>query len=483
MKKTCWMIALLVWTGCAALPSGVSGQARPIPTRKYNILLIAIDDLNDWVGCLGANPDAKTPGIDRLAARGVLFTNAHCQAPICNPSRTSFMLGLRPSTTGIYMNRPWFRSTPANKDRVTLTQHFGDQGYKTLATGKIYHTSRKDPPSFQVQGPRPGQRVPQDKKLVRDIASKSRLWDYGPQLYEEEKFGDHITADWAVRQLKERHDKPFFLSVGFYRPHVPWYAPKRIFDQIDHTKLSLPPTKKGDRDDLPAFARKLTENPLPPPHEWWMKNDRWKKGVEAYHASTRFTDEQVARLLDALDQSPYAENTIVVLLSDHGFFLGEKQRWAKQSLWERATRVPLIVSVPGGSTGRCERPAELLSLFPTLIDLCGVAKREELEGASLRPLLENPKAPWKRPAICTFGQNNHAIRSERYRYIQYADGSRELYDHQTDPNEWTNLAADPAYGKIMAEHARWIPKLNVPDARGTRSGKANKAKAGRSRSK
>jgi choline-sulfatase len=479
MKKAFAMLMVVILAACASPQPVANAQAKSIQTKKYNILMIAIDDLNDWVGCLGANPDAKTPHIDRLAARGVLFTNAHCQAPICNPSRTSFMTGMRPSTTGIYMNSPWFRSTPANKTRITLTQHFGANGYKTFATGKIYHGSHADPPSFQVQGPRPGQRLKIDKQLVKEIDTKSRLWDFGAQLHDDQKFGDHVTATWAVERLKQKHDKPFFMSVGFYRPHVPWYAPKRIFDQIDHQALTLPPTQSGDRDDLSDFAKKLTFNGNPPAHTWWTQGDRWKRGVEAYHASTRFTDEQVGRLLDALDQSPHAKNTIIVLFSDHGFFMGEKERWAKQSLWERATRVPMIVSVPGGAKGKCDRPAELLNIYPTLIDLCGVAKRNDLEGRSIRSLLANPKAAWDQPAIITFGQNNHAIRSERYRYIQYKDGSQELYDHEKDPNEWTNLAGDTKYASVIAEHAKWIPKVNVPEAKavgGKKPKRKNKAK-------
>ena len=452
-----WLIG-----GLAAIfsPSGETcGADRP------NVLLIAVDDLNDWVSCLKGHPDARTPNIDRLARRGVLFTNAHCQAPICNPSRTSFMTGLRPSTTGIYMNSPWFRNTAANKNRVTLTQHFSRQGYRTYATGKIYHGSRVDAPSFAVNGPRPGQRLGLDEQVQTELESRSRLWDFGPQTYDESKFGDFVTATWAIQELGTEQPKPFFLAVGFYRPHVPWYAPKRIFDQIDHLKLQLPPVKKNDVDDLPELARKITFNALPPSQDWWDQGDRWKRGIEAYLASTRFTDEQVGRLLDALDAGPHARNTIIIFLSDHGFFLGEKRRWAKQSLWERATRVPFIVAVPGGATGRCSRPVELLSVYPTLIELCGIEARPELEGASLVPLLKDPAAAWDRPAITTFGRDNHAVRSERWRYIRYSDGSEELYDHTRDPNEWTNLAGDPKLARIKKEHAAWSPNVNVPDAR------------------
>jgi len=460
--------------GVAPLISAPDSPAAARP--KPNVLFIAIDDLNDWVSCLGGHPDCKTPNIDRLAARGVLFSNAHCQAPICNPSRTSFMTGLRPSTTGIYMNSPWFRSTPANKDRVTLTQHFAAEGYKTFTTGKIYHGSRMDGPSFQVQGPRPGQRSRLDKIIRNDFRpGMTKLWDFGPQDFDEAKFNDFIDASWAIQQLQSKQDKPFFLAVGFYRPHVPFYAPTRLFKKLPLDSVDLPVVKDDDRDDLPDEARKVTANSTPPTHEWFSQNGRWRQAVQAYIAAVHFTDEQVGRLLDALDKSAYAKNTIIVLFSDHGFHLGEKQRWAKQSLWERSTRVPLIVSVPGGVKGeRCTKPVELISLYPTLIELCGVAKRPELQGASIKPLLDDPKAEWKYPALTTYGQNNHSVRTEHYRYIQYNDGSQELYDHRKDPREWNNVAGDPAQKQLMAKLAKWLPRTNVPPARGTRKTKKKK---------
>jgi arylsulfatase A-like enzyme len=432
---------------------------------RPNVLMIAIDDLNDWVSCLGGHPQAKSPHIDRLAKRGVLFTNAHCQAPICNPSRTSLMLGMRPSTTGIYVNRPWFRTTPNNKTRVTLSQYFAEHGYRTLTTGKIYHGSRVDGPSFQTVGPRPGQRLKIDKQIVTDTGSSSRLWDFGPQQYEEEKFSDFVDASWAIEKLQIKRQKPFFLAVGFYRPHVPWYAPQRFFDDRPRTAVKLPVVRDDDRDDLPTGAVQLTTNPRPPSHKWFVETDHWKDAVQSYLACVSFTDAQVGRLLDALDKSPYADNTIIVLFSDHGFHLGEKQRWAKQSLWESSTRVPMIISVPGGKQGeRCSRPVELLHLYPTLLELCGLPARDGLEGTSLGPLLKDSQAAWSRPAITTYKRNNHAVRSEHWRYIRYTDGTEELYDHRHDPHEWMNLAAQEKYQSVIAEHAKWLPKTNVPEA-------------------
>jgi arylsulfatase A-like enzyme len=287
------------------------------------------------------------------------------------------------------------------------------------------------------------------------------LWDFGPQTYPEEQFGDHITASWAVDQLSRPQDRPFFLAVGFYRPHVPLYAPVRFFDARPVDAVRLPAVQLGDRDDLPPAAIELTANATPPRHDWFVSARQWRPAVNAYLAATSFTDAQVGRLLDGLDHSPYRDNTIIVLFSDHGFHLGEKQRWAKQSLWERSTRVPMIISVPEGLRGeRCRRPVELLSLFPTLAELCRLPIPEGLDGISLKPLLEDPRSDWRRAAVTTYQRDNHAVRDEHYRYIRYADGSEELYDHRVDPNEWRNLAAQPGQAAVKAALSEWLPTVN-----------------------
>ena len=425
--------------------------------KKYNVLLIAIDDLNDWVGCLETNPQALTPNIDKLARRGVLFTNAHCQAPICNPSRTSLMLSLRPSTTEIYINQPWFRSLEKIKDRVTMSQYFGSNGYRTLSAGKIFHASKKDKLSFQIYGPRPGQYSSKDERIHKDSPSKTKLWDFGPQDYEEEEHSDYQVASWCIQKLKNHSDDPFFMAIGFYRPHVPLFAPRSYFESRPLNEVLLPKIKLNDRDDLPEAALKLIHNPLPPSHSWFVKSGKWKNAVQAYHACVTFTDHQVGRIIDALDSSSYRDNTIVVLFSDHGFHLGEKQMWAKRSLWERSTRVPLIISVPNGVRGElCSKPVELLSIFPTLSEICELPHPNQIDGLSIKRLLDNPQSKWNHPAITTFNKGNHSIRSERYRYIRYADGSEELYDHKTDSNEWNNLVNDLKYTKVRESHIKWL---------------------------
>ncbi|MCH2065487.1 MAG: sulfatase, partial [Roseibacillus sp.] len=342
-------------------------------------------------------------------------------------------------------------------------RHFATNGYLTLTTGKIYHGSGLPPGDFDVVGPRPGQRIKQDARLVPEL---SGLWDFGPQTYKEELLQDHSDATWAIEQIAVRHMRPFFLAIGFYRPHVPFYSPARVFNEIPESEIDLPPVKAGDRDDLPEIVNELTKAPAAPAHDWFLKSGNWKNAVRSYLACVRWTDEQVGRLLDALDKSPHARNTVVVLYSDHGFFLGEKERWAKQSLWERATRVPFIISAPTMNKGtRCSRPAELLSIYPTLIDLCGLPKRKTLEGTSLTPLLKDPNAPWHRPALTTHGKNNHSVRTEHYRYIRYHEGSEELYDLRKDPNEWTNVAAKKELAPLKEELAKWLPETNAAPAK------------------
>lgn len=440
--------------------------ATSAASAKPNVLLIAIDDLNDWVGCLGGHPDARSPHIDRLAKRGVLFTNAHCQAPICNPSRASIMYGLRPSSSGIYDNAPTPWTVPALKQRVTLPRHFAAHGYRTLATGKIHHASGMPPGDFDVVGPLPGQPNKLDVRVIPPSPGGARgLWDFGPQTYDEKLFQDHADATWAIERIREKSEEPFFLAIGIYRPHVPLYAPARVFDEIPVAEIDLPLIRENDLDDIPPIAGKLIASPHGPPHDWFVKTDNWRKAVHAYLACVRFADEQVGRLLDALDASPHAENTIVILYSDHGFFLGEKEHWAKRALWERATRVPFIISAPGfRQGGSCARPAELQGIYPTLVELCDLTKRDDIDGHSLVPLLRNPQAEWNRPALTTHGQNNHAVRTERHRYIRYRDGSEELYDHQSDPHEWTNLSVLPEHAALKKELAEWFPITNVPPA-------------------
>ncbi len=459
----------LAW-GCVGLPSAGVLRADDKPA-KPNILFIAIDDQNDWIGCLHGHPQIKTPRIDALAARGTLFANAHCQAPLCNPSRTSLMSGLRPSTTGVYGLAPWFRTLPRFQDLVSLPQYLRRHGYRTYSTGKIYHggygRGRNDH-EFDELGPGASVGVRPKHKLV-DTPAKHPLVDWGVFPHQDEDKGDWKVASWAVDRLNDKPQEPFFLSVGFFLPHVPCYATQKWFDLYPEESLQLPPTLTGDRDDTPRFSWYLHWK-LPEPRLKFLKEaGQWKNLVRSYLACVSFVDSQVGRVLDALENNKLADNTVVVLWSDHGWHLGEKQITGKNSLWDRSTHVPLIFAGPGAASGAvCQRPAELLDMYPTLVELCGLPEKPGLEGHSLVPQLKNAEAkrPW--PAITTHNQGNHGVRSQDWRYIHYADGSEELYDMRRDPHEWKNLAGDSQYAGVLDEHRRWLPKVDVKPAPGSK---------------
>ena len=440
------------------------------PSRP-NVLFIAIDDQNDWIGALGGHPLAKTPHIDRLAQRGTVFLNAHCQAPLCNPSRTSLLLSLRPTTTGIYGLSPWFRTLDDWKDRVALPQHFKAHGYRTLTSGKIYHGGAGSPKQraeeFDVWGPSGGIGIKPEKKLIGPTPmGNNPLMDWGVFPHKDEDKGDYQIASWAIEQLKSApKNQPLFLATGFFLPHVPCYATQKWFDLYPDNDSVLPLVKENDRDDTPRFSWYLHWNLPEPRLKWVRENNQWRNLVRSYLACTSFVDEQVGRVLAALEEAGLSDNTVVVLWGDHGWHLGEKGITGKNTLWDRGTRVPLIFAGPGVSRGgRCTQPAELLDIYPTLIDLCRLTSRSDLEGISLAPQLHAASTQRERPAITSHNQGNHGIRSERWRYIRYADDSEELYDLQADPREWTNLVAKPEHAAVIAEHRRWLPKIDVPPA-------------------
>jgi len=452
----------------------VTFAESPPPAGRPNILFISIDDLNDWVACLGGHSQVKTPQMDRLARRGTLFTNAHCQAPLCNPSRTSVLTGLRPSTTGVYALAPWFRSDTKWKDHVTLPQHFAAHGYSTVTTGKIFHDAyppeadRKSGAEFAEWGYH-GRFGPRPEKKFVETPDRNPLVDWGVFPERDEDQDDWKIAEFAIEKLKSSPREPFLLAVGFRHPHVPCYASQRWFDLYRNDESLLPAIQVNDREDTPEFSWYLHWK-LPEPRLSWLQESRqWLPHVRAYLASISFVDHLVGRVCDALDESGLADRTIIVLWSDHGYHLGEKEISGKNSLWERSTRVPLIFAGPGITPGaRCGQPVELLDIYPTLAELCGLAPPRGVEGESLVPLLKDASTKRTRPAITTHNRNNHAVRSERWRYIRYADGSEELYDLQNDPHEWTNLASKAGLEHVRQEHARWLPTVNAPPLPGSR---------------
>lgn len=439
--------------------------------QQPNVLLIAVDDLNDWISPLGGHPAVKTPHLDRLAARGTTFLNAHCQAPLCNPSRTSFLLSLRPSTTGVYALEPSHYALPELKKRVSLFEHFKSSGYGVYSVGKLWHYGYSP-----EQRQREVNELGVTGKLVRPeqpftiTPSKHPLVDWGPSPEKDEQHYDYQTAQWAVEKLQAKPGEPFLLAVGFSLPHVPCYAPQKWFDLYPDDDSLLPEVKEDDRDDVPDFAWRLHWQ-LPEPRLKWLKESgQWRRLVRAYLASISLVDAQIGRLLDALEKSDAAENTIIVVLGDHGWHLGEKGITGKNTLWERSTRVPLIFAGPGVTkSAKCASPAELLDLYPTLSDICGLKARTDLEGHSLLPQLRDAAAPRKQPAITTHGPGNHAVRTERWRYIRYADGSAELYDMAADVREWDNLAGELKLSDVKRELVAWLPRTSAPPAPGSKS--------------
>jgi arylsulfatase A-like enzyme len=428
---------------------------------RPNVLFIAVDDLNDWIGCLGGHPDCKSPHIDALARRGLLFTRSYCAVPACNPSRAALMTGIRPWTSGVYQNsQPW---RPAMPNAVTLPQHFMAHGYNAVGSGKIYHGRYPDPPSWNdylSKGPDPKPA----KNILSDPRSRSGGIIWGVLDVDDREMNDHKMVDYAVDYLRQKHDKPFFLACGLFRPHMPWQVPRKYYDMYPPDKITLPKVPDDDLQDIPAAGVKMARPQGD--HATMLKTGNWKYAVQAYLASISFADAQVGRLIRALDASPYADNTIIVLWGDHGWHLGEKHHWRKFSLWEEATRAPLMIVAPGvtkpGSI--CRRTVDFMHIYPTLAELCGLPLFDQLEGKSMLPLLGQPDAEWNLPAITTHGRSNHAVRSERWRYIRYANGDEELYDHDHDPLEWKNLADDPRHATIKAELGAWLPNKNAPNA-------------------
>jgi arylsulfatase A-like enzyme len=453
------MLATLALCCCAG-PVLAQGPAAGRP----NVLFIAVDDLNHWVGHLGRNRQTKTPNIDRLAARGVTFTHAYCAAPVCNPSRAALLSGLRPATTGVYDNNDdWRTVIPPEK---CLTTTFRNSGYFVAGTGKIYHGSF----------PRGSEWDDYFNRLGRDPAPVGDTGvggiKFAPLDCDDQDLREWKIINYGIEQLQKKHEKPFFLAVGLHKPHMPWNVPRKYYDMHPLADIELPPHQADDLNDVPPAGVKMA-GPQGD-HAQIVKSGRWKEAVQAYLAAISFTDAMVGRLLDAFDKSAYASNTIIVLWGDHGWHLGEKLHWRKFALWEEATRAPLVWVVPGvtHAGGVCDRTVDFMSLYPTFTDLAGITTPAHVEGKSIRPLLADPKAPWDEPARTTFGFKNHTVRTEGWRYIRYANGDEELYDESHDPYEWTNLAGQPEYAERIKELARWLPANNAPEVTKLRGAKA-----------
>lgn len=457
-------------TGCATpSPEEQAGPARP------NVLFIAVDDLNDWIGPLGGHPQAVTPALDRLATQAVVFERNYCASPACNPSRTALLTGQHTYSSGLYSNYQYWRE--ALPDVVTLPQYFRDHGYWVGGAGKIYHNDQPDPGSWDEYFPSKEKHmpdyfypVPGGTVGMPPFEHMYGDFDWSPIDLQDEQTGDFQSVSWVIERLNEDRDRPFFLACGIYRPHLPWYVPQKYFDLFPLESLQLPSVLEDDLGDVGERSREIASRGGDY-HRHVVEAGQWQAAVQGYLASIAYADAMVDRVLTALDESPQAENTIVVLWSDHGWQLGEKQHWRKFALWDNVARTVLMVRAPRGTPGldqgsveggRCSRTTSLVDLYPTLVELCGLPGKEGLDGHSLAPLLADPSAPWEHPAITTYDYSEYSIRTERWRYIRYIDDSEELYDHDADPEEWINLAGDPDYAAVKAELAHHIPAAPAP---------------------
>lgn len=445
---------------------------------RPDVLFFVVDDMNDWISVLGKKAPIKTPNLERLASRGALFTRANCASPACNPSRAATLTGLRPTTTGVYGNKSdWRAATPKRK---TIMQRFKGAGYDVRGAGKIFHHHMNgafhDDASFDdFQHMRPQRYPPRKLNGATKYGSRNTDWGEWPKRVEDSI--DFHTANYCVRMLsKPVGSKPLFLACGIFKPHSPFFAPTSYHEP--YRGITLPVRKEDDWNDLPTGANALMRN-----KKWFwqgmMKVEQNKKGsyqdfIRAYAACAAFADAQIGRVLDALDKSPRRDNTIVVLWSDHGFHLGEKDHIEKFALWEKSNHIPFVVVAPGVTKpgSRCKRPVDMTVLYPTLLELAGLSADMKCEGQSVVPLLRDPESKWERPALMTYMRGNHAVRSDRWRYIRYADGSEELYDHASvpgsndaDSREWKNLASEKQHADVIAQHRKWLPTKEAKQAR------------------
>ena len=439
---------------------------------RPNVVFLAVDDMNDFVGCLESRPNALTPNIDRLAERGVCFTNAHTAGVFCAPSRAAIFSGQYASTTGCYMTPNYFVHHP---EIESLQMSFAKAGYSTLGAGKLFHhpagaidqrgwTTFFLRNQFQREGgwaleswssdtpvpqPFPASIYNRGKEITGGLFLE---WGAIPNEQEEE-MADTIRANWAVEQLGRKHDKPFFLACGFYAPHYPNYCPQKYFDLYDRDSIEPPAFKEDDLEDLPDKVRKQRQNRKAFHYDKLVAMGAWKDALHGYLSCVSYADAMVGRILDALESSPYADNTIVVLWSDHGYHLGEKGQWGKHTLWERTSNVPFVWAGPGVAKGAVtDATVSLIDIYPTLVEKCDLpAPRQELEGVSLASVLEHPGDATDRPVYLPYmNPAEYTVINRDWRFIHYDDKNQELYHVKEDPHEWNNLASDPQYANVIA---------------------------------
>ena len=455
----------LLWMPLAAPLASLAQRKNPL-----NVLLIAVDDLNNRIGCYG-DPIVKTPNIDRLAHRGVRFDHAYCNYPLCNPTRTSLLSGKRPETTRIYNN-----NTPPRTylgDVVFLPEYFKAHGYFTARVGKIAHGRYEQYVKWDISESRAG--VPltarggnprdEDNTAAGNPEGGAKL-SWTPTNRPDEKEPDGATARRIAQILTGHKDQPFFIGCGFHKPHLPWVAPRKYFDMYRLDQIQLPKTPPNDRDDIPPIALTHTKG------DEQMTDEERRKAILAYHAATTFMDAQLGVVLDTVDRLKLWDNTVVLLFGDHGWHLYDHlQLWRKMTVFEQAAHAPLIVHAPGRKQDTaCPRLVEYVDIYPTLTELCGLPQAPGMEGSSFVPLLANPQRPWKKAAYTMVARKKNSfgrsVRTERYRYTEWDDGKSgvELYDHEVDVNEWTNLAGNAKAASVQKEMQQLLraQKSNLP---------------------
>jgi uncharacterized sulfatase len=460
-----------------------SGSA-PAAEKKLNVLFIAVDDMNNDLGCYG-HPQVKSPNIDKLAARGVRFDRAYCQFPLCSPSRSSIMTGLRPDTTRVFDLQYHFRT--GLPEVVTLPQTFMKSGYYAARVGKIFHygnpgdigtSGLDDPPSWQeFVNPAGRDKTTLEPEIVNYTPKRglgSAMSFLSDQEGSDEEHTDGKVATEAIRLLEGHKDQSFFLAVGFYKPHTPYVAPAKYFDPYPLNQMTLPEVSPGFETTVPEPSLSSTK---PWPY-FGVTPEQAREVKRGYYAAISFVDAQIGRVLDALDRLGLRENTVVVFWSDHGYHLGEHGLWMKQSCFEESARVPLIIAAPGRKGGGqvSARTVELVDIYPTLAELAGLTPPQHLQGESLRPLLDDPQAAWPHPAFTQVQRGSfpgHSVRTERWRYTEWGGGEKgaELYDHDVDPKELRNLAADPKFAEVVADlkaQLKTIHPAPVEGGKGTR---------------
>ncbi len=436
--------------GCLLPTLRAAAPARP------NVLFIAVDDLNHWVGHLGRNSQTKTPNIDRLARMGVAFRHAYCAVPACEPARGALMGGRRPWTTGLYYNGDkWKNYLPEGQG---LTMQFMQAGYRVSGAGKIYHSDQYYQSEWSDYMDSRGMSA-----AGAGVSKNEGFHDPLKHDLKDEDLMDWHTVNYSIERLKTAvPGQPFFIACGLHKPHLPFAVPRKYYEPFPLETIQLPPYKIDDLDDIPAGGKEMAKANRD--HAQFIRDGNWKNAIQSYLAAIAYTDMNIGRLLDAFDQSPQRDNTIIVFWGDHGWSLGEKDHWRKFALWEEPTRAPFIVVAPGVTKpgGVSDRPVDFMCIYPTLCELAGLPVPKHVEGPSIVSLLRNPKAAWDRPAITTHGFKNHTVRTEHWRYIRYADGGEELYDETKDQYEWTNLAQKPEFAATKAELAKWLPEKNAP---------------------